>query len=469
MADGIERQRERCTAITVAKGWTVVGTYEDNDVSATSERGAGTAWARMLADIEADKLDVVVALDMDRLLRTMGDLNTLVKLKVGVITVDGDIDLTSADGEFRATMLTGIARFEGRRKAERQIRANAQRNARGEFFKGGVRLTGYTMDGQVLETPHEAPLVRRIFTDFNNGETLRGISRALAAEGVPPRRAPSVRKVASRAGREPVRLPDAWPPTSIRSILTNPRYAGRASLGGKATGVAGTWEALVDDATFDAAQTRLADPSRKRNQGSTARAHFGSGLWRCSICDRTLTTTGRVYTCPTPGHVSRTMSYVDEYVREVIQARLAQPDIVQALAPVDDLAVLRLSKAAVTLRTRLERYRTDYAADLLDGEEYRKFRDDTKAELLSVENERLRLIGGTDISGILGAADPVAAFNTASSDRQRTVVDALVTVHLIKGARGTKGFDDNSVTITWKGDAPVAMPEPQLELVPDIP
>lgn len=124
VAEGIERQLSRCRALIQARGYDLVREYLDNDTSAAKRRGAGTAWATMLADLAGGSAEVVVAVDLDRLLRDTRDLIAIMDTGARVLTVDGEIDLTTADGEFRATMLAGIARFEIRRKSERQLHAN---------------------------------------------------------------------------------------------------------------------------------------------------------------------------------------------------------------------------------------------------------------------------------------------------------------------------------------------------------
>ena len=251
--DGIDRQRERTTALAAARGWTVVGEYLDNDVSASKARGPKTAWGRMLAAADDARFDVVIALDLDRLLRSTRDLNTLIDHGLRAVTVDGEIDLTTADGEFRATMLAAIARFEVRRKGERQTRANAQRAAGGGVPKG-VRLTGYETDGTVRDD--EAATVQAMFEGFTRGDTLRTLAREHGSTA-----------------------------SSVRTILTNPRYAGRRVYKGEVVGT-GSWTPLIDGTTFDLVQVRLSDPRRKTNMtGSTARKHLGSGLYLCGCGD----------------------------------------------------------------------------------------------------------------------------------------------------------------------------------------
>src|SRR5699024_9496570 len=97
----IDTQRRKIGDLAKLRGWRVVAEYEDSSVSASKPRGAGTDWARMLKDADAGRFDIVVAVDIDRLLRSTKDLNTLIDHGLQVVTVDGEIDLATADGEFR--------------------------------------------------------------------------------------------------------------------------------------------------------------------------------------------------------------------------------------------------------------------------------------------------------------------------------------------------------------------------------
>src|SRR5699024_12601132 len=130
-----------------------VAIYEDKAGSATKKGRAATRWAEMLGDARAGRCSMVVAVDMDRLLRSTKDLNPLIDLGLRVVTVDGESDLSTADGEFRATMLAALARFVARRKAERQIRSNERRRTEG-ITKSAWKAFGWTRDGELI--PEEA-------------------------------------------------------------------------------------------------------------------------------------------------------------------------------------------------------------------------------------------------------------------------------------------------------------------------
>lgn len=253
-AEGIARQRTRCEALCAAKGITVVEVYEDNDTSASKRRGATTAWGRMLADIEAGRVDAVVAVDMDRLLRSMADLLELTKLEAKVLTVSGEIDLTTPDGGFRAQMLAAIAEYETKQKGARHTRANLARVAAGKPVPGRRRY-GYQPDNMTPSEP-EAEDVRAIFRDFLAGASIRSLALA--------------RK---------------WRNLRVRETLQNPSYKGWVTHKGQAS--PGLITPLVSVEDWDAVQVLLADPTRKVTTGPTPK-HLMSGLAFCGVCGSTM-------------------------------------------------------------------------------------------------------------------------------------------------------------------------------------
>ncbi|MFC6172638.1 recombinase family protein [Subtercola frigoramans] len=424
--DGPDRQLERTRQLADHRGWTVAGTYVDDGVSASKARGAGTAWDRMLGDARGGLIDVVIGVDLDRLLRSTRDLNTLIDAGLQVVTVDGEIDLSTADGEFRATMLAGIARFEVRRKGERQTRANTQRAAKGGVPKG-VRLTGYTTNGSVI--PHETRLVRSLFDGFSTGLTLRTLARD---HGTPT---PS--------------LSAHMTPSSVRTILTNPRYAGRRVYKGEVVGK-GDWKPIVSEELFDSVARRLADPARKSNRtGSTARKHLGTSLFRCGECGdhptvRTAGSGGR-YWCQVCSMV-RTMTPVDEFVLRLAEARLTQPDALAALTPDVETDPLRNEHATLAQR------KADLAGLVADGTlsraDVKEAGDRLNARLAEID----RLLQAADSPvALLSEDEQWAGLGALNLDRQRALIETLMTVCLLRAPRGRKTFDPDTVSVTWKG------------------
>ncbi|WP_444662806.1 recombinase family protein [Cellulomonas sp. CW35] len=414
---GVERQIERGIALIAARGWTHVGTYIDNDVTASKPRGAQTAWGRMLA--AAADIDVTVSVDLDRVVRSTRDLNTLIDHGLALITLDGEIDLTTADGEFRASMLAAIARFEVRRKGERQTRANAQRAAGGGVPKG-ARLFGFETDGTIRED--EAEVVRALFEGFGRGDTLRTLARRFDST-----------------------------PSSVRDRLLNPRYAGRRVYKGEVVGTLPA--AIIDPALFDLVHVRLTDPRRLTNtSGSTARKYLGSGLYLCECGDPRPVVSGgdgQRYRCRACGLIRRRES-VDAYVLTVLSERLKRPDALDAMRPAaPDVSALLTEQVAV--KGRLDSLAALVADGTLDADAVRAAAEPLRTRL---EEVGALLAAGTT-SPVLHDLRAIrrrlrTEWRTMPLDRRRAIVDAFVTVTLHRAPRGSKVFDPSTVSITWK-------------------
>jgi len=264
--EGIERGLERTHKLIADRGWTLVGDYADDATSASSARGAGTRWNALLADIKAGKVEVVVGVDVDRLVRSIQDLGALIELGVRVVTVDGEIDLTTADGEFRATMLAAIARFEVRRKTERQVRASAQRAAKGQPH-GRPRVFGYESDG-ITPHPVEGPVLRAGYEHVLSGGTIRALTRDWNAQGI----------VTARG--------NAWSGTEVRRALLRERNAGILIVRGEAQPESQILP-LIDMATWEAVRAMLKDQTRVLT-GPPSGERWLSGVMTCTCGERML-------------------------------------------------------------------------------------------------------------------------------------------------------------------------------------
>lgn len=430
----VARQRDDCLKIAADRGWEIVAEYKDT-VSAYDRRKQRPNYDAMVADYQTGKFDAIVVWDLDRLTRQPRQLEDWIDAAdergLKLVTANGEADLSTDGGRMYARVKAAVARSESERKAARQRAAARQRSELGKPPLG-VRLSGYTSAGETVE--HEAETIRQIFAQFYAGSSLYELAKWLNETAVP-----------TRNGRR-------WNPSSVRTTLTNPRYAGRAIYQGEVIGRPGNWEALVDETVFDVVNEKLADPRRRKQQG-TDRRYLGSGLYRCAVCDdsklhsHTSSTTGPRYRCPVCGH-SRTAAPVDRLVLAVLRGRLAMPDLAGLLTVPESEEAQAAAAEIRRLRRRLERVQADYDDELIDGPRYKAASQKAQAELDAAEAARLRLLGGSGIASVLGAPDPVTAFDEAPLGIQRAVVEFFVSVRLKPAPRGHK-FNPESVEIAW--------------------
>lgn len=428
----VTRNEDDCRKLAKQRGWTVTATYADNAISATGKKHR-PAFTAMLEAMDNGEIDTVIAWSLDRLARNARDRLALVEAcrrhgTVIALVKGSDLDPTTASGRMLIGILGEVAEMEVALKAERQTAAAKQRSELGRPPLG-VRLTGYTVKGELV--PDEAALVRRIFKLFSTGESLRGITRILTDEGV-----------TTRHGRP-------WNPSSVRSILVNPRYAGRAVYQGETTGKSGNWKPLVTGDVFDLVQAKLADPRRISNRQGTDRKHLGAGLYLCGECAEPVSSwSGQRYRCRTAAHVNRSRPPVDRWVTLVVAERLRQggPRISARLH--GDEAPLAADLAA--LRDRQAKVEADYDAGLIDGRRYASAMDRINTEATAIARQMAEHTTSAALADVLAAQDPAQAFLDASLMTQRAIIDALVTVRLFKGTRGSKVFNPDTVKVEPK-------------------
>lgn len=451
----VERQREDCEDIARSRGWTVVETYTDNSVSAYNKAKSRPNYDRMVEDYKAGRFNALITWDLDRLTRQPRQLEDWIDAAesqgLRLVTANGEADLQTDGGRMYARIKAAVARAEMERKGARQSRAQQQRAAKGRPPRG-IRATGYTLDGALV--PEEADAIRAVYQAFANGSSLRAIAAALSGAE------PTVRAIGDRTFVQdlpksvpqlPTRSGRPWNPTSVTSILRNPRYAGWSMLEGEivrdssGAPVRGQWDAIVPDGLWLDVQRRLDDPQRKSNRAGTDRKHLGSGLYLCGICDAPVRAHGLRYRCA--GHIMRVRDRIDELVLEFVELRLAQPDLAGLLSGQDDGRVESLIQAEQVQRDRIKRARADYKAEMIDGELFAEIKQEADLQIAALEAERISLTAGTAATEILLSPSPATAFTEADLAARRAVIDLLCEVRLYAAPRGRKAFDPGTVSI----------------------
>jgi site-specific DNA recombinase len=280
---GLERQEQACAALALARGWTVVGIVDDT-ISATTTRLADRpGWRQVVKMIEDGEADLIVAWHLDRVTRSMKDLESLIELAVekniGLATATGDIDLTNDVGRMVARILAAVATAETERKAERQILANDQRvkEGRPQWIR---RPFGYNLDGTLNEG--EAAAVRKAYQDVLNGKFLSTVAREWNEAGFTTT-APNPETARSRQPRKQDYNPSGqWNNVAVRILLRAPRNMAKSTLYGEIMGDA-QWTPIVDEETWRAVDKLLTDRERPDGNGGKL-SNLLSAIAKCSVC-----------------------------------------------------------------------------------------------------------------------------------------------------------------------------------------
>lgn len=436
---GVARQEKACRELAEARGWRVMEVYRDNDVSASGKKPR-PQYQRMLADLEAGTVDAVVVWDLDRLTRRPVELEDFIDLaerkRIALASVGGDADLSTDNGRTFARIKGVLARGEVERKSARQKAANVQRAERG-LPHAGRRAFGYSSDGMSV-VQDEADALRWAADQLLAGVSLRAITAGLAERGH-----------RTTAG-------NAWKPTEVRRLLSNPRHAALRVYQGEVVGP-GAWPAILDEDTHRAAVAILSDPSRRK--AGRPRRYLLTGLARCGVCGGSIygvtEPRGPLYYCETRKHVARRAEHVDGLVESLLVARLAMPDAAEAFAREDARDVARdLRTEEGALRARMDGLAEAFAAGDIDRPALRAGTARLRARLETISADLAAAASSPAVSAVIAAEDVEAAWSALDVDRRRGIIETLLEVTLHSPGRGARTFDPDTVTINWKaGDA----------------
>jgi site-specific DNA recombinase len=231
-------------------GWAPLrGKYDDGGFS-----GGNTdrpALQRLLDDVRADKVDVIVVYKVDRLTRSLADFAKLVELfdnyNVSFVSVTQQFNTTTSMGRLTLNVLLSFAQFEREVTSER-IRDKIGASKRKGLWVGGMAPLGYdTKDRKISVNEAEAERVRTIFQKYLKLGSLNLLMANLRQDGIVTK----VRKL--KTGKTIGGIPFTRGP--LAHLLRNSFYIGEVRFKGEV--LKGEQLPIVDASLFEAVQAKL--------------------------------------------------------------------------------------------------------------------------------------------------------------------------------------------------------------------
>src|SRR5665213_2617202 len=230
--------------------WTLVqNRYDDGGFSGGSTDRP--ALQRLLTDIKARKIDIIVVYKVDRLTRSLADFAKLVeafdKHDVSFVSVTQQFNTTTSMGRLTLNVLLSFAQFEREVTSER-IRDKISASKRKGLWVGGMAPLGYdTKDRKITVNEPEAEWVRAIFRSYLKLGSLNLLMADLRNRGI-------VSKLRTlKTGESVGGIPFTRGPLGY--LLRNRFYIGEVSFKGEV--LKGEQRAIIDRALFDAVQSKL--------------------------------------------------------------------------------------------------------------------------------------------------------------------------------------------------------------------
>lgn len=451
---GVDRQIEDGRRLAADRGWEIVAEHRDNNISALSGRRRD-GYARLLADVEAGRVDTIVCYMTSRLWRSRREraegMEILRRHRVKVVPERGPaLDLNTAAGRMLAGVMGEFDTHESEVKGERVARAALQRAMEGRA--NGAALYGWrrahefdSKGGRVgfhdVEDEGEAPIVCEIVDRLLAGASLKEITADLNARSVVP----------------PHRHSDGehrqWGTSSVRKIALRPANIGKRVRQGEIVGDA-EWPAIIDEGKQARVVALLTDPRRATSRSGARRHLLTYGVGICGVCGSQLRVKTRggheLYVCEAKGCVGRRRERVDEMVEAVVIRRLARHDVADLFARDGDAGQAARDHAN-GLRAKLDAAADDYVDDKIDRRQMERITARLRPLIDQAEDDVRRATPPpVDLVGMGLTSNMVAErWSALSVAQRRSVLEVLLTVRILPTRQG-RGFDPASVMIEWR-------------------
>ena len=443
-SESVNNQRSLLDEFVQQHRLSVYDTYVDDGWSGTSFDRPN--FQRMIADIEARKVNMVITKDLSRLGRDYIMTGHYMERyfpehRVRYISlldgIDTGVDSTANDiTPFRAIMNDMYAKDISKKISS--VKHDKQRKG---LFIGGKPVYGYKMHptekNRIVIDEDAAPIVRRIFAMALEGMSCRRIAAQLNAEGIPT--------PATYAGL-PVANPGPytglWSSERISDMLQNETYIGNMVQGRsrrvsykskkcikqereKWIVVEGTHEPIIDRETLEKVQMLV---GTRRHTRSRTYDFLLKGLIFCHECGYPLAVLNRrnaagedvlyfvcrtyqrltkagVCSCHTIKEQTVTKAVVEkvrEVCRDALKADqlmpLAQREVAKALAEADNEREISSLKAKIeSLTAHLDKVYMDKLSGVLDEADFQRIYTKVKADRAALE-QRLKQLDRPDYS-----------------------------------------------------------------------
>ncbi len=394
--NSLDAQRESAEAYIASQkheGWVCLPDRYD-DGGFTGGNMDRPALKRLMADIEAGKVDCIVVYKVDRLSRSLTDFSKIVEVFerhcVAFVSVTQQFNTSTSMGRLMLNVLLSFAQFEREIISERTRDKIAATRRKGKWT-GGMPMLGYDVDargGRLNINEDEAAQVREIFELYLERESL--IKTALELD----QRGWTTKQWVTKKGHE--RGGKAFAKTSLFKLLTNVVYIGKVKY--KDEIHEGEHEGIVEPQVWQRVQQILR--RNGRTGGAQVRNKYGAilkGLLYCAPCGCSM---GHTYT--TKNGTTRYRYYVCLNAQKrgwhTCPSKSVPAEEIERLV-VDQIRAIGQDPAMVTRTIRETRAHVEKEISRLEGERAALERD---LKRKSEQVRRLALAAAEDNASRLG-------------------------------------------------------------------
>ncbi len=477
--ESLEGREDKLRSFATNIGWTVQRVVIENDMvpGKDGKLRPASAWKRrkiktpsgrtelrtirpgfreVLDDITTDRVDGLIAEDLDRVVRDPRDLEDLLDAcaptdhrpnGASARSPSGSLTITNGGNDSEKFMARVMVAQANKSSADTSRRVKNSRNTwHGRSFFGGLRPYGYAIAQDteqyrrtLIIVDDEADILKTATDDILNKDiSLHAIVRSLNERGIQ------------------TVMGGKWTTTKLRQVLIKPAIAGFHAHKGELKPA--PWDAILDQDVWEKLKTKLEDPARVVTTGNEPKWLL-SKIAQCGICNDGTTMyvtgtkkdTGPAYVCDKFNHLRRNTRHADAWIERNVTAYISQNrlDILKP-EPREDINTAELRAEVKQLQKRkTAQMRLHSEGEITDS--------DLKTGMRFI-NDRLRVIEAQLAQA--DKPDPIPEFrrhgptrkiwHDLSLPRKRAIIKLLVNITMSPTVRRGPGFDPDSVKIVVK-------------------
>jgi site-specific DNA recombinase len=484
-SDSIGNQKSLLTGFAAGHSeLRIAGVYVDDGCTGTNfDR---PSFQRMLADIEAGRIDCVLVKDLSRFGRDYIEAGRYLERwmpehGVRFIALGDSIDSERGSYDMMLPLKNLFNAQYARDISEKVKSAMRAKQDRGDFI-GAFACYGYMKDPEnknhLIVDPAAAPVVRRIFDLFDQGTGKIRIAKILNAENVP---CPSEYKrlMGERyCNNHRLVSTDYWTYATVHRILKSETYIGnmeqgrdsRLQMHGAAkrksraewTIVKGTHEPIISADQWNRVQAALNCGGRR--PAFEENVSIFAGFLKCGDCGRSMARTAwkgkAFYTCGSYKRYGET-ACTRHYITQSVLENAVLSDLNKVIESVEDLPALvtsgeqesdrsadirgeqeKLGGALARVRRLRQSAYEDYRDKLISKEDFLRYRDDYEMQEKALKNQ----LAGLDKRQKSGDRDNCSWAKSLLADGRITGLDRQTIAETIKEI---KIFEGGRIEITY--------------------
>lgn len=386
----IEAQKQALTEYAQKNNLHIIDYYVDEGQTARKSYSKRKEFVRLLDDVKAGNLDIILFIKLDRWFRSIRDYykiqDILEKHNVNWKTIYENYDTSTAAGRLHINIMLSVAQDEADRTSERIKFVFANKVLNGEVLSGNTAF-GYRIENKkLIVEPKEAEVVKEIFDYYLYRQSIYA----------------TIVHIKEKYGLPLLHV-------TISRMLTKRIYLGEYRDSSNYC------EAIVTRDVFDAVQKILKSNIRTPK---TRAVYVYTGLLRCPVCGRNLAS-ARTKTSQNIYHmhyrcsgryVNRACSFnhtiSEKWLDNYLLANIKQ-EIKKYIADYE-LKSKTISNSSSgereKLRNRLAKLKDLYLDDLINKDTYKRDYEELTARLNSI-NEKKISQPKTDISALKSFLD----------------------------------------------------------------